>query len=57
METDEIRKLLDKRDDLDAEIAALITGTKERKAIRCSKCGEENHTARTCKKNGDNPQS
>lgn len=49
MDTTRLRELLDKRDALDAEIRELVGG-KERKPIRCSNCGEENHTARTCNK-------
>jgi len=45
-----IRELLDKRDEIDQELQSLVTGTKERKVQRCSKCGEEGHTARTCPK-------
>jgi len=50
IDTNRVRELLNKRDEIEAELAAIFTGTKERKAQRCSKCGEEGHTARTCPK-------
>lgn len=56
LDTNKVRELLDKRDDLDLEIAALITGTKERKAIVCGSCGQPGHSSRTCgqRKKGEN---
>lgn len=47
MDTDKLRELLDKRDRLDEEIVALVTG-KEKKPVKCSNCGGESHTARSC---------
>ena len=49
IDTSKVRELLNKRDEIDAELAAIFS-LKERKPIRCSKCGEEGHTARTCTK-------
>jgi len=55
MDTALIRELLDRRDDLDRQIAAAIHapdgdrgGGKQRKAQKCSLCGSEEHTARNC---------
>ena len=50
LDTQRIRNLLDKRDEIDRELAAIFTGNgmKERKAQRCSVCEQEGHTARTC---------
>jgi hypothetical protein len=49
---DKINRLIelrDIRDKANAEIAAIFGGeTKERKAVKCSNCGTEGHTARTC---------
>ena len=56
LDTSKIRELLDARDKIDEELAALVTGTKERKPQSCSKCGEVGHSARTCPKKGDNQQ-
>lgn len=46
MDTTRLRLLLDKRDDLDREIAEIVNGSK--KPIVCSSCKQEGHTARTC---------
>lgn len=50
MDTQKLRELCDRRDDIDAEIAATVAGTtkKDRKSLTCSKCGSPDHTARTC---------
>ena len=50
IDTGRVRELLDKRDAIDAELAAIFTNGKERKPTRCSSCNEEGHTARTCPK-------
>lgn len=52
MDTIRIRQLLDKRDELDKEIVALVTegAVKERRAQKCSVCGDTAHSARTCPK-------
>lgn len=47
MDTTRIRELLDQRDKIDAEIVAVITGSAKR-AIKCSLCQQEGHTARSC---------
>lgn len=51
---DKINRLIELRDIRDkasAEIAAILGGgePKERKPVKCSNCGVEGHTARTCK--------
>ena len=46
IDTARIRQLLDKRDEIDAELAAVLSGVK--KQITCSKCKDAGHTARTC---------
>lgn len=50
MDTARLRQLLDKRDELDREIVALVTEgvPKERRAQKCSICGDAAHSARTC---------
>ena len=50
IDTSKVRELLEARDRIDAELAAMFTGTKERKLQQCSVCGAEGHTARTCSK-------
>lgn len=50
IDTNRIRELLDKRDELDAELASLFTGAKERKPQSCGSCGETGHSSRTCSK-------
>jgi hypothetical protein len=45
MDTNKIRALLDRRDDIDRELAEALTA---KKSVKCSACGEEGHTARTC---------
>lgn len=49
MDAQRIRFLLDRRDEIDREIQTLVNGS-ERKQIKCSTCGGEGHTARTCPK-------
>lgn len=50
MDTNKLRELLDKRDELDAEILSIVSGMKERKPQTCGNCGETGHSARTCPK-------
>jgi hypothetical protein len=50
---DKINRLIELRDirnKATAEIEAILGGgeVKERKPVKCSKCGTEGHTARTC---------
>lgn len=55
MDTQKLRDLLDKRDQIDSEIAATVLGSsKSRAPQKCGHCGEEGHSARTCaKKSGE----
>lgn len=48
IDTHRIRELLNKRDEIDAELAVIFTGTKDRKPQKCSICQQEGHSARTC---------
>lgn len=50
LDVNKMRELLDKRDEIDDQIAALVAGNKERKPQRCSVCLAEGHSARTCPK-------
>lgn len=47
IDTQRIRVLLDKRDEIDAELAQALAGA-PKKAIKCGTCQQEGHTARTC---------
>jgi Zinc knuckle len=43
------KDLIAKREEIDKELAALFGGkAPARKSIRCSACGEEGHTSKTC---------
>jgi hypothetical protein len=44
-----VKDLIQKREEIDTELAGLfgITG-KAKKTLRCSKCGDEGHNAKTC---------
>ena len=53
IDTARIRELLNRRDEIDTELAALFTGTKERKPQKCSRCQQEGHSARTCLQKSD----
>ena len=46
--TAKVRDLLDKRDEIDAELAALFAGTSTKKPITCGACQQPGHSARTC---------
>ena len=50
IDTSRVRELLNKRDEIDAELAAAFSGANIRKNVKCGACGEEGHTARTCKR-------
>jgi hypothetical protein len=45
-----IRELITEQERIETELGTLIAGGKERKTQRCSKCGEEGHSSRTCPK-------
>ena len=43
------KELIQKREEIDAELAGMFGITiRARKPLRCSKCGEEGHNAKTC---------
>jgi hypothetical protein len=44
-----VKDLIQKREEIDAELAGLFGLTvRVKKALRCSKCGDEGHNAKTC---------
>ena len=44
-----VKELIAKRDELDAELSELLSGTaRERRSPKCSICGEPGHRASTC---------
>ena len=47
-DTQRIRELLNKRDEIDAELAGIFAGIAPKKAIKCGHCQLDGHTARTC---------
>jgi hypothetical protein len=43
------KDLIQKREEIDTELAGLFgIALKSKKTLRCSKCGEEGHNAKTC---------
>lgn len=50
IDTKRMRDLLDRRDAIDRELAEIVSGNAPKKPVRCSSCGEDGHTARTCSK-------
>ena len=50
IDTARIRELLNKRDEIDTELAGIFAGQHMKKPVKCGACGEEGHTARTCSK-------
>ena len=44
-----VKDLIQKREEIDAELAAIFNlAIKAKKTLRCSRCGEEGHNAKTC---------
>jgi hypothetical protein len=44
-----VKDLIQKREEIDAELAGMFgLATRAKKPLRCSKCGEEGHNAKTC---------
>ena len=51
-----VKDLIAKREEIDAELSAIFGITlKVRKPQRCSICGEEGHSARTCPQQQSTP--
>ena len=51
-----VKDLIVKREEIDAELSAIFGITlKVRKPQRCSVCGEEGHSARTCRSSRATP--
>jgi len=48
LDTQRIRELLDRRDEIDQELAAVFAGATIKKTITCGNCHEQGHTARKC---------
>lgn len=48
IDTTRIRELLNRRDEIDRELAAVFSGAAPKKPITCSVCKQEGHTARSC---------
>lgn len=45
----QVKDLIQKREDIDAELATIFGGTlRAKKTSRCSRCGGEGHNAKTC---------
>jgi hypothetical protein len=42
------KDLIRKREEIDEQLTALLSGEAKKKTVKCSKCGESGHTARTC---------
>ncbi|MCC8977579.1 hypothetical protein [Bradyrhizobium acaciae] len=44
------KELIEQREEIDRQLVAIFCGglTKQRVAQKCSKCGKEGHSARTC---------
>lgn len=45
-----IKELIETKERVDAELEEMLGGATVRKTVKCSKCGQEGHTARTCDK-------
>lgn len=52
IDTQKIRALIDKRDDIDRELSELLTNTRERKPQSCGTCSQPGHSSRTCPNKG-----
>lgn len=48
IDTIRVRALLDRRDEIDAELVAIFSGSPAKKPIRCGHCGKDGHSARSC---------
>ena len=44
-----VKELIQKREEIDAELAGMFgVAGRVKKPLRCSKCGDEGHNAKTC---------
>jgi len=48
IDVNRVRELLNKREEIDLELTSMFNGGMDRKPQRCSKCGSEDHNARSC---------
>lgn len=42
------KNLIRRREEIDEQLIALLSGELKKKSVKCSACGETGHTARTC---------
>ncbi len=56
LDTNRVRDLLNRRDEIDAELAGIFAGNVPKKEITCSKCQGKGHTARSCPQRDHNQQ-
>ena len=42
------KDLIRRREEIDEQLTALLCGELKKKPIKCSSCGENGHTARSC---------
>lgn len=61
MDTQRIKELIAKREEIDRELVLIVSGgsspaatSTNRKAVSCGSCHEEGHTARTCSQRAAN---
>ncbi|GGI29842.1 hypothetical protein [Bradyrhizobium guangdongense] len=49
-DVEKAKRLIEEREEIDRQLVAIFSGgaSKARAAQKCSKCGKEGHTARTC---------
>jgi hypothetical protein len=48
MDIERIKHLIAQREEIDRELVTLVTGASEKRAVVCSVCNTEGHTARKC---------
>ena len=47
------KELIQKREEIDEQLTALLCGELKKRPVKCSNCGETGHTARTCTKTAE----